>query len=502
MKKIIVTFILFFSISLLTVQADSVVTGIEEGYEDVEVMIEADDTYVLTIDGESYESGVVYSEIGYHVLEVYENDIIIETIHFTIHPQFNAMNPDIDKQIILDEFRLSIQNHGEYSLYVNFSKVTTAKLYKDYGRYFIQVEGANGYQEIFEFTLLPSNLEAIENNRLEETLYLDATHAEELYLDGELIEDNRTVTKYGNYEVLLHGINGFTKTYTFSKAVPSSVVVNGTYTTEVTIPTLHARKVYVDGNKLTESIKISDIGNHVIVFLGENGYTEEFNIIIKEDIDYEEGEEYVSFTLKDVDATLYLNGEPYTQGTRHTDIGLYTLTIFGTRGYEKQISFTVRPPLEVTDGAIVKDFDIKTYGANVTLNGETYESETKITELGNYTLIIKGIGNHQEEFTFQIRDDFPIEDDEVLKRPIDLNVNIEHIIVNGKEVDYGTRIYKTGEYEITFKGVGGYSETFNVSYTNPNQNLYPIFTIITLSLTVVVAAIYIPVLIRRFKWFF
>lgn len=506
MKKVLFMFFLLFTISLTTVSADSHVTGIEEGYEGVDVRIYSNTEYTLLIDGEVYVRGEVYSVIGYHVLEVYDNETLLETINFTIHPKFNKSNPDIDGQIILDDFTLELQNTGDVELYVNFARVLNPNqkvTYTEIGNYFIQVLGANGYKEIYDFKLLPSSLESIEENRIENSLLLDPVPLQELTINGETVIEEYTISKYGNYEVSIKGINGLRKTYSFVNGMPKTELQSGIYLTDITVPIQNARKIYVDGERITKDFKITEIGNHIVAVTGINGYYEEYNIVLKERISYRDGETYTAFKVTMSNAELFLNGEPYKSGTKVTDIGNYTFTIVGTRGYVSETTFVVLPSLSVKDGSEYDDYiEFKTYGAEVTINDEEYISEQRITDIGNYNIVIKGVNDYELEMDVTIRKEFPIEDGEELKKPVNLDVDIKYILVNGKKVDNGFRIYETGTYEITFSGVGEYSETMTVSYTNHNDSIYPIFTILTITLSGVVALIYIPVLIRRFKWFY
>ncbi len=498
MKKYILIFLLLFTVSFQEVHADSLVTGITEGYESTSVTITSSEEYNLFINGEVYLSGTNFSTIGYHVLEVQDQEAnILETIHFTIHPQFSEST--INKQTFEDYVTLNLLNQEGSILLVNGDVQTSSTRYNEIGNYVVYIVGENNYQRIYRFEIVPSVLEQIDETSINESVRIDITNLQEIFINNELITNDTTISQFGNYEIQVQGINGFHKTYQFTLNIPSETITNTIYSDELYIDITNAVNVYLNDILLTESTTITAIGNHTITYVGINGFEQIYNITIETDYTYQENETYKEFSLENINAEVYLNYRLYEQGKTINEVGNYTVTILGNNNYRKEISFTIRPDLNVYHTGTYREFKINDIGGELLLNNKAVSYNKTIDIIGNYTLLIKGVNGYTETIEFQVLHDYDIFDNETLEKPTSLDFNVVNILVNGETVEKGYRLYKTGDYEITLLGNGGYSETYTLSYTNPHQDLYSTTLITSIVLSVITLVIFVPVLIRRLK---
>jgi len=129
-------------------------------------------------------------------------------------------------------------------------------------------------------------------------------------------------------------------------------------------------------------------------------------IVVNDDINITNGGVYSGpITPKILGVTsLTLNGNSYQSGTEITDPGVYTLVIEGLNGYSQTITFTVELIKDgVINGLTSPSPVTPTFsGGTAELNGEPFISGTTITDVGIYELEITGVNNFVSKTTFTI----------------------------------------------------------------------------------------------------
>ena len=138
-------------------------------------------------------------------------------------------------------------------------------------------------------------------------------------------------------------------------------------------------------------------------------------------------------------------------------------------------------------------------GGRLYLNGVEYNPGTLITEVGNYTLEIKGSRYYSKTIHFQIRHTYEHSTMEHLQNPINLRFDAREVLVNDQEVKGTYRIGKTGTYKVVVNGAGDYTETYWFTYVNPNDQYVPYANIVAYSMVGIVSVIYSMIFIRRRK---
>ena len=438
MKKLLLIAVLLFTLSFNQVNAADTVTGIDDGYEGTDVTIESNEDYTLYIDNVLYESGDEYSVIGHHVLTVYDGEVLLETLSFTIIPDFGYRISRDGERVFYDVLELEVKNEGSYSAMVNGKKTSELTEFTEVGYYSVIVFGANGYSKSYQFTLLNSDIDLLDTTIIDEAFDIDCDVYQEVYINDVLREGNISLDLYGFYKVELVGLEGYTYSLYFAYITNDDDYSDQTVR-RFEIETDTAVSVILDGELVEEDMILKEVGYHTIIVNGVEGYSKEFNITIKEaTILIDDYEELEKFKVGDVGGTLYLNGEKYTP-------------------------------------------------------------DTEISAIGDYTFVVKGVNGYEKTIHFQIRHDYPIENYENYDEPINLNIDIDKIYVNGKLVKFDYRIGKTGTYEIELKGAGGFTETFNISYRNHNDQFIPVLNIVAFSLAGIVFTIYGIIFWRRSK---
>ncbi len=438
MKKLLLVVLLVLTLNMNQVNAATAVTGIEQDYEGTTVTIIGSEDQTLLIDGVLYESGYAYSVIGHHVLKVYEDDVLVEEIDFTIHPNFGTKINLLEQRVFYDSLALGISNEGPYSILIDGARRYGRIELTDVGYYLVKVLGSNGYRKGYKFTLLNSEIDLLPTSIIYEDLDIDVGPYKKVIINDTIIYDNVTLDKYGYYTLEFTGVGGYKKTLFVGYLIDES-----DYST-----------------KQTSRFKIK---------------TDSAEAVILDDV------------LLVVDKTL-------------TEVGYYHIIVAGLNGYVKEFDITiVESKVDIIDHSTLESFKVGDVGGTLFLNGLEYEPKTKITAIGDYVFKIVGVNGYERIIHFYIRHDYPIDNYTSLDKPVNLNVDVNKIYVNGKQVKFDYRITKTGTYEIRFEGAGDFTETLTISYLNRNDIYFHIFINAAIGFTGIVFTIYGIIFWRRSK---
>ncbi len=416
------------------------VQGVEEGDELTSITITTTGDY-MELDGDEFFSNVEYNKIGYHVLDVYLDGNLAKRIHFTIIPDFGEAIGDLNLQVFSDQVTIGLSNPDGVELYVNSKKVESTVTLTRIGTYHAYVIDEFGFYRSYVFTIESSYLNGIDGTELTDSITFEIVKMYKVYVNGNRIDDYTIeLSTYGNYIVDIYGINGYHRQYQFTLVMDESSFQDGSvFTTTFTVHKGLSYEMYVDEEEVLKSKIINVIGYHTILVVGVNGYEKEYTILITEPVQ------------------------------------------------------TINPFIPV------EEFSVKLADVDMTLNGKEYISETKITTVGDYEFIIKGVNGYESSYYFFIRTDFDLEGEYELEYAKTLSYPVKEIYVNRKLVDDGYRIDKTGHYFIELVGEGGYETNYYVIFNNANDDIAPVLNYASISLGSIVIILYSFVLWRRFR---
>jgi hypothetical protein len=190
-------------------------------------------------------------------------------------------------------------------------------------------------------------------------------------------------------------------------------------------------------------------------------------IVYSKDSILPEGTYLGSFTPQLDEGTIAtLNGEPYLVGTPINNPGQHQLIIFGENNYKVKYDFTIHLVLVgINNNANYYESIKPTFsGGAATLNGDPYESDTLIENIGNYELIITGVNGFSETILFTILPNKgDLNDGETYYSgymPIISGEGVT-LTLNGNIYTPNTPIVLAGEYELIIQGLNNYEQRIN-----------------------------------------
>lgn len=374
----------------------------------------------------------------------------VATINFRIEPDYNIEHGGIYKQ-----GKVLVKSGVTAKYLVDGENYTPGNPYMNIGNHTLTVMSDNGYYMEIDFTIT-ENIDLVNNQEFDYKAVIEIIGAE-LEIDGSVYVSGTEIYEVGNHELKIIGSNGYESTYIFTiNERVSHLENNGIYTGSVT-PLIPNTTLELDGNPYISGTKITEIGNHILTVKGSNGYIKEYHFTIDfETPGLEDGGIYDNFIEPIIiGGTATLNGEEYISGTKITEIGNHSLVIIGENNYQKEIRFTIR-----------SNFPEKTYTTSVSpninaelmiLNGSVYNNEV-IDSVGKYELSIMGRGGFKQTITFEIVPNYGVKnegsyEEEVI--PIISGVNAIYEI-DGKPYIPGEKITSVGHHTLTVIGNNGY----------------------------------------------
>lgn len=411
------------------------VTDGGEYIEDIELQLHSTLTYFLN--GEEVVEDILINQIGYHTIEVYENDVLADTISFTIHPRASE---DFTKVDFNDYARVFLENDGD--IYINQKLSANGITIREIGYHFIKITGINDYEVEYKITVHNKVLEYLGNvGKIYATVKIDRDVVDHLYFMDKYYNEDLTISDYGNYKIRVLGNYGYDKTYEFALEVNINKLYDGAvFNRAVKIDKKVAQELVIDDVTVDKGYKLlSEVGYHDITYKGLNGYEVTYRILITE------------------------------------------------------------PEINL-EGKILEKLNLKYEGFNLFLDGKKYNSETEITSIGNYTLVVKGKNGYENDYNFKIwrETELPEEDAQIVEA-FNLVADYELIFVNGKKVESGYRITESGFYEVVLWGHDGYTESHNFEYTNLHVNYAQSAMYAVVGFGVLTLALYAVTVWRRFK---
>ncbi len=502
---------------------------IQEGLYDTPVVPDIS-SGTLILNGNPYVSGTPISDIGNHILDIIGVGGYKERYYFTIKERINIEHND--------SFLGSVEIKANVGYNLDGVDYTGDQTVVKIGRHTIEITGLNGYENVIEFNIEPIINGVSNNGVYEPGVAFSVLHAEKimvndkLYANEELYEIGTYIVKIygeddvfvqqitftikeivkgindgiyysnpvspefdyvkkatlngsdfisgqeikqaGKYELVIHGINDYTSTYTFYiKADYANIIENKTYPGSVT-PIANNAKIKINGEILSPGEAFTKVGKHLITFVGENGYTESFYFTIDPIIKgVENGGIYDGSVLVTVDnALLELNGVSIDNNTIVTTIGNNQLTILGPNDYSYTIGFTIKPVINnlIEDGKYIDSVIINLNDCELRIDDEIYQSGTKYVKKGYHTLVINGVGGYTETINFMIEvKDADLVQDKVYPGEVTFDIPGATLSIDGMPYDNKTVYSIVGYHTLTIIGSGDYQETVDFLVTESNS---------------------------------
>jgi len=341
----------------------------------------------------------------------------------------------LDDQVFNDDVSFTLENQGE--LYLNDELVESNVSLDLIGNHEVLVKGINSFEKEYEFTLNDSYLEFLDGQTYHFDIVVPIDGFENIYLNDHKMTNNFRLQQLGKFEIRVTGPNRYSETYSFTRA-PNTFYIedNKTFQDVINVNVSGALEVYLDGVIKKNDFTVKEIGNHTLVFTGHNGYRETYNVTLE---------------------------EPFVE--------------------------------EMTE---LEMFNYKFTGYEVFFNDKKYASEDEIFEVGYHDIKIKGANDYENNHRIFIYQEIELPNDETIKESFTLNTNYKKEFVNGKLVK-NFRFKDSGDYQIDLEGEGGYTESFNFTYENPNEDIARNILTITIILGVLTLTTVSVAVVRGLK---
>ena len=416
---------------------------------------------ILGDDGNVYYVGQYYGSNGsYYSYYWCGISIISDVILFSNTDELHSeLNDEIDYDYGVDIVDTLGNSLGTYTCDYSQVDITKAGNYKAYYTFTaIDDEGIKTYYVGRDIIVEPTT--TFEDGAVYSGSKVVDVEGGSVTINGNSYSYGDVYNIPGKSKMVITGENGYTKTINFEIELVVDGVENGiTYYTPV-IPFISGGTITLDGAAYESETPITTKGHHTLVIIGANSFRETINFTIETTIiGVADGQTYTETLYPDINGeNMTLNGVAYNNEPIE-NCGNYTLTITGTNGYSKTITFVIETVIsdltngETYDEEVTPSF---TKGA-ATLNGEEYISGTTIYTPGVNTLVITGENGYSVTYTFTIVLGVEnVVDGETYIGEVTPIISGGTITLNGPPYVSGTKIDVPGNYTITVLGAAGY----------------------------------------------
>lgn len=412
-------------------------------------------------DGNIYYVGQYYGNTGGYYSYYYCGvSVLSDVVLFSNTDELHSeLNDEIDYDYGVDIVDALGNSLGTYTCDYSQVDVTKAGNYKAYYTFTaIDNEGIKTYYVGRDIIVEPTT--TFEDG----AIYCGSKVVD---VEGGSVTINGTSYSYGdiydipgNSQMVITGENGYTKTINFEIELDVDGVENGiTYYTPV-VPSISGGTITLDGAAYESETPITTKGHHTLIITGANGFRETINFTIETTIvGVADGQTYTETLYPDINGeNMTLNGVAYNNEPIE-NCGNYTLTITGTNGYSKTITFVIETVIsDLTNGETYDEKVTPSFTkGTATLNGEEYISGAAIYTPGVNTLVITGENGYSVTYTFTIVLGIEnIVDGETYIGEVTPIISGGTITLNGAPYVSGTKIDVPGNYTITVLGAAGY----------------------------------------------
>lgn len=450
----------------------------------------------LKLDGNSFNSGTTVSTVGYHTLTVCGTNEYEVTYDFTITPNvyfyINGSTQEFEEGKVYENatyIRVKVSN--VQSILLNDSSYSSNSDIYNIGNHNIKIYGKNDYVFEMNFTKEAIFSGVAEGGEYSSYTTVTCNYTQKMELNGESFSNGSRLLTIGNHTLKVYGVGDYEKEISFV-IKPYFYTSGSTYMSATggekvctsgarfriynsyngnTLDASYYEKIEIDGEEYSNNSTYYKVGNHKLIIYGVNDYTFEVDFVLTTSVsNLSEGKESTAFTptiylsssysYTDEYRYVLLDGEEYTLNTQITEIGNHTLSIYGSNDYVKEYNFTVLPTVSGLKNA-------GTYYESVTpiieycellLDGEEYISGTKITEVGNHVLTVKGSNDYIKEYSFVITPaNVSNYENKTFTKELIINDILDcEIKVNGTDYSLGEKIVSIGNNVLEIYGTNGY----------------------------------------------
>ncbi|MDQ6600373.1 lamin tail domain-containing protein [Bacillus salipaludis] len=296
-------------------------------------------------------------------------------------------------------------------------------------------------------------------------------------LNGKDFVNGAKVSEDGSYTLVVtdeYG-NATTVIFTIDQTAPkvTGVKDKGLYNQDVMI-TFNEGTATLNGIAFEGGTVVSEEGKYTLVVTDEVGNKTTVDFTIDKTAPkvsgVEDGYYNRDLTISFDDGTATLNGKDFTSGTTVSAEGDYTLVVTDDAKNDTVVNFTIDQTAPTVTGVADNSY----YNKNVTitfnkgtatLNGEAFDSGTKVSEEGTYTLVVRDKAGNETTVHFTIDKTAPVvtgvKDQGLYNHDVAIEFNEQGGLLNGKSVPSGVVVSEDGTYTLTVTDQAGNVTTVN-----------------------------------------
>lgn len=179
---------------------------------DIQKDIVTDDTFVYQFQGECLINGqsedeINIDEVGYHIITISKYKYK-HTFSVLMLPKMNG----IEKNGI---YFGSVTVNINAKIYIDGEEADSIIAISEAGYHTLEIEGAGGYTDIYDFTIMPIIMGVEDKGEYHNGVYIDIS-AGQPFLNSSAYQNNSLVAKPGKYQLDVLGTNDFRYTVSFT----------------------------------------------------------------------------------------------------------------------------------------------------------------------------------------------------------------------------------------------------------------------------------------------
>lgn len=305
-------------------------------------------------------------------------------------------------------------------------------------------------------------------------------------LNGRVFVSGTVVGEDDDYTLVVSDAAGNETTVKFTVDQTPPTVIGVTdgerYNTDRTI-TFNEGTAALNGDPFGSGSAVTEDGEYTLIVTDQAGNETKIEFAIDRTppvvTGVTDGSSYnTDRTVTFNEGTAALNGNPFVSGTAISNEGAYALIVTDAAGNTVEVNFAIDKTPPSVSGAE----DGKSYNTDRTvtfdegeamLNGEAFASGGRISEDGNYTLIVTDAAGNLTMLTFAIDQQPPVvdgvEDEESYNTDRTITFNEGTAVLNGQPFVSGTSVSEEGEYTLVVTDDAGNLNTvfFTMDKTSP-----------------------------------
>jgi hypothetical protein len=269
---------------------------------------------------------------------------------------------------------------------------------------------------------------------------------------------------------------------------------NAVYKNETLFINVPHAKLRLNGSDYISNTKISNVGNYTLEVFGTNSYYNKY--VFRNDYlaTFNDNDSFKQLRISIPNATIYLDGALY-DGSLVKSIGNHTVTIIGESGYSEEIHFVITPDF-VYENTLEKNhfnasFDILNSYESVEIDNVTYTNGNNYDIVGNHIIKITGLNGYVYTKNFTVDAYVPVENEGNYYNKIIIDNINADLTLDGVKINEDT-VVKNGTHRLIIKGTNGYESDITFKYSNPNIT-YTIVYASVVALTGLIVVLFIIV---------